>query len=311
MPPFVLYKTHMIMRVLILSRSNNAHADKVQELCRGHSVRRIDFDFENSAFPEISLPEARATHDAVFVHHPRVSAASDSFQDGIEQKLFQASWGSLQEWLYFSNENALWVNSPLAIQQNRSLLRQHNLARQCGWSVPEMLFTNSIKDLRSFAGEDEIVVKQGNLGVNLDGHAIFVSKVDPSKITDADLVGCPILFQKYVPKEYELRVHVIGGQVLTCQIESQATEKTSVDWRNYDIENTPHSIYQLPKSIEERCIEITQRLNLRFGVIDLIFTPQGEFVFLECNSQGHWLWIEELTSLPITETLTDFLLMQV
>ncbi len=296
------------MRVLILSRSNNIHADKVQELCRGHNVQRIDFDFENVAFPDISLPGTRPAYDAVFVHHPRISVIGASFQDEIEKKLFQASWGSLQEWLLFSNQDALWVNSPLAIQQNRSLLNQHKLAQQCGWSVPEMLFTNSIQDLRSFAGKDNIVVKQGNLGVNLDGHAIFVSKVNPFEITDADLASCPILFQKYVQKEYELRVHVIGSQVLTCQIESQATEKTSIDWRNYDIENTPHSVYQLPKVVEDRCVEITQKLNLKLGIIDLIFTPKGEYVYLECNSQGHWLWIEELTDLPITQTLTDFLL---
>jgi hypothetical protein len=36
-------------------------------------------------------------------------------------------------------------------------------------------------------------------------------------------------------------------------------------------------------------------------------TPSGEWYFLEVNSMGQWLWIEDLTGLPITATLADSL----
>ena len=39
----------------------------------------------------------------------------------------------------------------------------------------------------------------------------------------------------------------------------------------------------------------------------MIVTPDGEYIFLEINPAGQWLWIEELTKLPITEALADLL----
>ncbi len=54
--------------------------------------------------------------------------------------------------------------------------------------------------------------------------------------------------------------------------------------------------------------EYCQKLGLEFGVIDLIISPQDEVIFLECNAQGHWAWIEDMTNLPITKTLCEHLL---
>ncbi len=36
-----------------------------------------------------------------------------------------------------------------------------------------------------------------------------------------------------------------------------------------------------------------KRLNLRFGSIDLIVTPDDELVFLEINEQGQFLFLDE------------------
>ena len=49
-------------------------------------------------------------------------------------------------------------------------------------------------------------------------------------------------------------------------------------------------------------------LGLGFGVIDMIRTLEGDYVFLECNAQAHWVWIEQLTGLPITATISRALL---
>ena len=38
-------------------------------------------------------------------------------------------------------------------------------------------------------------------------------------------------------------------------------------------------------------------------------TPEGEYVFLEINPVGQWLFIEERTGQPITAALVDCLLM--
>ncbi len=49
-------------------------------------------------------------------------------------------------------------------------------------------------------------------------------------------------------------------------------------------------------------------LNLVYGAIDMRLTPDGEYVFLEVNPAGQWLFIEERTGQPITATLANHLL---
>lgn len=105
-----------------------------------------------------------------------------------------------------------------------------------------------------------------------------------------------------------MRVHVIGTQVLICRIDSQESEKTKIDWRNYDLENTPHKPFILDSEIREKCVSLVKCMSLEFGMIDMIFTPSEWSVFLECNLQGHWAWIEQLTGLSITQTLCERLL---
>ena len=49
-------------------------------------------------------------------------------------------------------------------------------------------------------------------------------------------------------------------------------------------------------------------LGLNFGCIDLIVRPDGDVVFLECNPNGQWLWIELTTGQKISEAIASFLM---
>lgn len=301
------------MRILILSRSNNVHADAVEAYCRDYShVDRINFDFEMCAkqFPEIACGKNTLSqiYDAVFVHHPRVSYKDEWFTDEIERKLFVASWNNVKNWMEWQFSSALWVNRPSMSEQSKNILGQLHIARSLGFDVPETIFTNQLEKLRSFANRDMLVIKQGNLGVHIEGRRILTSVIDINSLSQEMLRGCPCFFQKYVPKQFELRVYVIKDTVFACKIHSQACENTKIDWRNYDLSNTPHEPYILEDLVRNKCVALVKKLSLAFGIIDLIVTPSGEYVFLECNAQGHWVWIENLTGLPITESVCDHIL---
>ena len=149
-----------------------------------------------------------------------------------------------------------------------------------------------------------MVLKTGALpGLQLNDKSILTQLIDTDTLTSPDLKTSPCLFQTYIEKSYELRVYVIHDDVFACRIESQANEKTKTDWRRYNLKETPHYKEKLSADVEEKCRRIVRDLGLEFGAIDLIVTPAGETVFLECNTQGHWLWIEELTGLPITQAI--------
>ena len=93
--------------------------------------------------------------------------------------------------------------------------------------------------------------------------------------------------------------------MLAAAIDSQATNRTRVDWRRYDLGHTPHRAIQLPPSIEGKLVALCRGLGLSYGAIDLIVTPEGEHVFLELNPAGQWHWIEQLTGLPISDAIAD------
>lgn len=118
----------------------------------------------------------------------------------------------------------------------------------------------------------------------------------------------PMLFQAQIPKRFELRITVVGDQVLPAEIHSQATRRTQLDWRHYDWGHTPYRVHRLPEPIRRACLEMVSRLGLRFGAIDMIVTPDDRYVFLEINPNGQWMWIEDETGLPIAEAICDTLL---
>jgi hypothetical protein len=60
--------------------------------------------------------------------------------------------------------------------------------------------------------------------------------------------------------------------------------------------------------MEDACIRLVKQLGLEFGAIDLILRPDGEYVFLEINPNGQWLWLEPASGLPFTDTLADLLI---
>lgn len=100
---------------------------------------------------------------------------------------------------------------------------------------------------------------------------------------------------------------VVGDRVFTCAIHSQDSEKTMHDWRRYDFDNVRHEAYQLPAEVEAKILGFMSATGLIFGAIDMVLTPQGDYVFLEVNPQGQWGWIEEFTGLPIARAIAELL----
>ncbi len=48
--------------------------------------------------------------------------------------------------------------------------------------------------------------------------------------------------------------------------------------------------------------------QLNYGAINMVLTPEGEYVFLEVNPYGDFFWLEEYTKLPITQAIGNVLL---
>ena len=114
-----------------------------------------------------------------------------------------------------------------------------------------------------------------------------------------------MIFQEYVPGAVDLRVTMIDGTPFAAAIHSQDTPY-KVDYRMH-MDETIVEPYSLPQEIVARLRLLMQRLGLVYGAIDLRVTPDERFIFFEVNPSGQWLFIEERTGLPITETFVQLL----
>jgi glutathione synthase/RimK-type ligase-like ATP-grasp enzyme len=143
--------------------------------------------------------------------------------------------------------------------------------------------------------------------VDETAHFIFSRKVGAEEFSaHADAVAlCPSLFQEYIEKDHELRITIVGDETFCCRIDSQSVDGAKTDWRQVDPSKVPHRIVPLDPGIEDKLRQMLQRYGLRYGAFDMIVTPQGEYVFLELNPNGQWLWIELMTGAPITNALVQ------
>ena len=199
-----------------------------------------------------------------------------------------------------------------------SKMLQLKVAKELGFSIPATCFSNRKNDILEFASLHENVILK-----SIDNNSIWDEEKHleyvfyTQKIKSATLADIPeeafsqtvSYVQNYIEKAYELRITVVNQQVFACKIDSQKQEddKGKVDWRQgYDY-GLKYEAYDLPQEIADKCILFTKQLGLNFGCFDFIYTPTGDFVFLECNPNGQWLWIELETGLKISEAIAMIL----
>ena len=212
--------------------------------------------------------------------------------------------------------DCMWVPGPWSrLMRAENKMSQLKLARDVGFDIPPTLVSNSPADFAEFYRDcnGEVISKivhsrawRSIAEYGPLGYTQVVSKRDSGYAHT--IRYCPTTFQAYVPKLFELRVTVVGGRVFAAEIHSQQSKRSRVDWRQYDLGKTPIRVHDLPKDIERSCLAIVEALGVIFGAIDMIVTPDGRYVFLEINTLGGaWLWIEELTRMPITAAICELL----
>lgn len=218
----------------------------------------------------------------------------------------------LQNSLSFVGDgNTLWINHPTASRHADNKLVQLSGAREVGFQVPETLMTNDISRIRAFYQKNNGNVIFKTFGPaswrHEDGSITHVctTPILAEHLRDEEaLRACPGIYQPKLDKSYELRVTVVGDNVFAVAIDSQITGP-SIDWR-YDFPSAslPLKATTLPNEVSERCVALCRKLNIVYGAIDIVVTHKNEYVFLEINESGQFLWVEQLApSLHVLDAL--------
>jgi glutathione synthase/RimK-type ligase-like ATP-grasp enzyme len=178
--------------------------------------------------------------------------------------------------------------------------------------MPETLYTNSPAEVRSFirAKAGKVIYKPFLPTVWSDGtHSFtpYTTILSEETLVDDSLRQTPGIFQELVPKAYEVRLTMMGNRGFAAKVHSQETVSGRLDWRQAP-EELRLETFRMPPHLEERCAALLRELGLVFGCIDFIVTPEGEFVFLEVNEMGQFLFVERYCGLPLLDAFTNFLI---
>lgn len=209
--------------------------------------------------------------------------------------------------------DCLWMNHPDAIKASARKIAQLKLANELGFLIPDTMVTTDPSKSKKFyathAGRVIVKTLQTRVPRLLKRNkSIYTQELKLEDFTKINGVRyCPTLFQEKIEKQADVRVTVVGEKVFAAKIHSQDFEDTMIDWRRNRSHKLVYSVINLPKTISNRCVKMVKQLNLIFGAMDLILTPQGEYIFLELNANGQWGWIEERTGLPIRDAIINTL----
>jgi hypothetical protein len=100
---------------------------------------------------------------------------------------------------------------------------------------------------------------------------------------------------------------MIGNRGFAAKLLSQETTIGRLDWRRSYRELRFERI-EVPAHVEEQCRALLAELGLVFGCFDFVVTPEEEYVFLEVNEMGQFLFVERSCDIPILDAFASFLL---
>lgn len=210
----------------------------------------------------------------------------------------------------FASLRATWVNNPIRIAVAEYKPLQLDAAVEAGITTPRTLITNDYDELQDFASavDGPVVCKAFSSLVLSDEStpkAVYTTIIDPATVDARQLATTAHLFQEWIPKDFEVRVTMIGRQPFAAVIRA-GSEAAQVDWRA-DYPSLTYERIEVPPGIVDSMIQYLITFGLSYGAFDFVVQPDGTWRFLECNPNGQWLWLEHEANLPIATAIAEFL----
>ena len=311
------------MTVLVLSHAQDLHATQV--LAALASRGRPAFLFDLATLPD----RASLTLDYADPGHPVATVRPDGAAPVVLTDATAVWWrrpqyprldmisdpdalafthGEWHEALYGLYEliDCPWMNEPPRDDRASRKALQLRVATRLGLRVPDTLMTSDPDDARRF-------VERHGLGNVI--YKIFTATqqvwrqtrlVQPADVVDLDALRlAPVIFQEYVRAVADVRVIVVGRRTFPMAIHTRGTSY-EVDFR-VSISEARTEPIELPPEVEIRLRHLMAHFGLAYGAIDLRLTDDGDWVFLEVNPAGEFLFCETGAGFPITEAVADWL----
>jgi glutathione synthase/RimK-type ligase-like ATP-grasp enzyme len=217
-----------------------------------------------------------------------------------------AEW-ALREWreattAAFEACGARFVSPAWAQERAGMKPYQLRVAHRLGLRVPDTLMTNDAEAARAFVHKHEGRVVHKVVKTPRD-RFVGTRKWHPSDEAELQwLYLTPTFFQEQIVAPYELRITIVGRRIFAAEF---AVGSGVIDARS--LLDTPFKEHRLPRETEALLLKLMDELGLQYGTIDMKLCENGEYVFLEINPQGQFLYVEIKTGMPITLAMAELL----
>jgi hypothetical protein len=322
---------HDSLHALILTNPEDYHAFVISECLERKSIpyslwHAVDFPSLQAASvwldssrerwsingPEISFP-FRSRISAVWLRRPGRPVIPEHLDPGDRLFAYRECWTFFSGLQRLVGADAFWVNSPAGFARSNLKVEQLRSAARNGFQIPETLLSNEPTEIRSFiqSRPGKVIYKAffPFAWKSAEGQAtLFCSIVSLGDLPeDPVLAAVPGIYQALVEKDYEVRVTAMGRRLFAVKIYSQESPSARMDWRAAT-EQVRLEPFTLPKPVQKACRAVMRDLGIVFGCFDLIVTPAGDYVFLEVNEAGAFLWLEEqLPEILLADAFCEFL----
>ncbi len=233
------------------------------------------------------------------------------YSGGVYQMYFAQQWYQAFNCLPIALD-ALWINNPQRTFDAENRLNQLLSAQRLGFNIPETVITNDMEAAKRFFKrfpKSTIVKVLHHHEIYLDqkSYRFLTNKIETSHSSKFnELTYAPVIFQKRIENDSEIRVTVVNDKSFSCRISTIKEKQDFSDLHKIKEKELIFSEINLGKKMEKQCIKLNRELGLHVSSIDFIQNKNGELFFLEINPIGDWNWIEKHTNLPITKSMFDF-----
>ncbi len=101
---------------------------------------------------------------------------------------------------------------------------------------------------------------------------------------------------------------MFGNYPVAVKITLKSKETDYVEWGQFPDDELLYEKVDLPEKVIKKLQLFMKELGIVFGCVDLIVTEKDEYVFLETNQQGQFLWIEAVNpEISLLDPFIDFI----
>lgn len=315
--------------ILIITGQQDGHVGPVSKHLDSAGVPWIRLNVENFAtnvevdiapgsgtgrlWLKDSRKEARLEEiGAVWYRKPEPIAVKHFDLDSGALEYIEAEFTEIVLGLYALLSRAYWINNPFNTRIAHRKLLQLKVTSDVGFDIPRTVVTNRPEvalDFSRRATGDLAIKSLGAISVMQDQgdgavqYGIFTRRISSPELFEfKDKIGfMPTLFQDFIRKKSELRITCVGNHVFACRIQTRADDISADDYR-FCTTSLLHTAVERP-DLTGRMFACMDAFGLNFAAFDFIESETGETIFLECNCNGQWFWVEQRTGQLIGEAI--------